>query len=44
LESARSVVHLADVLRLAEAAGALPDPDLAVARMRPLLAMAGIDG
>ncbi|MGH8825691.1 MAG: DUF993 family protein [Jiangellaceae bacterium] len=44
LESARSIVHLADVLRLADAAGALPDPDLAVARMRPLLAAAGIDG
>ena len=44
LESARSVIHLAEVLRLAEAVGALPDPDLAVARMRPLLAVAGIDG
>ncbi|WP_158888418.1 dihydrodipicolinate synthase family protein [Amycolatopsis anabasis] len=42
LESARSIVHLAEVLRLADAAGLLPDPDLAVARMRPLLAAAGI--
>jgi len=42
LESARSIVHLADVLRLADAAGVLPDPDLAVARMRPLLEAAGI--
>jgi hypothetical protein len=44
LESARPIVHLAEVLRLADAAGVLPDPDLAVARMRPLLAAAGIDG
>jgi hypothetical protein len=44
LESARSIVHLADVLRLADAAGVLPDTELAVARMRPLLAAAGIDG
>jgi Protein of unknown function (DUF993) len=43
LESARSVVHLADVLRLADAAGVLPDPDLAITRMRPVLAAAGID-
>ncbi|HEX6327593.1 MAG TPA: DUF993 family protein [Jiangellaceae bacterium] len=42
LESARSIVHLADALRLADAAGVLPDPDLAVARMRPLLEAAGI--
>lgn len=43
LESARSVVHLADVLRLADQAGLLPDPELAVARMAPLLAAAGVD-
>jgi hypothetical protein len=42
LESARSIVHLAHLLRLADAAGVLPDPDLAVSRMRPLLAAAGI--
>jgi hypothetical protein len=42
LESARSIVHLAEVLRLADAAGVLLDPDLAVARMRPVLAAAGI--
>jgi Protein of unknown function (DUF993) len=42
LESARSIVHLAAVLRLADAAGVLPDPELAVARMRPILAAAGI--
>ncbi|MGH9212135.1 MAG: dihydrodipicolinate synthase family protein [Acidimicrobiales bacterium] len=43
LEATRSIVHLADVLRLADAAGVLPDPELAAARMRPLLAAAGID-
>lgn len=43
LESARSVVHLAEVLRLADAAGVLPDPELAAARMRPLLMAAGVD-
>jgi hypothetical protein len=42
LESARSIAHLAEVLRLADAAGVLPDPDLAVARMRPVLAAAGV--
>jgi hypothetical protein len=42
LESARSITHLATVLRLADAAGALTDPELAVARVRPLLAAAGI--
>jgi hypothetical protein len=42
LESARSIVHLAELLRLADAAGVLPDKDFAVARMRPVLAAAGI--
>jgi hypothetical protein len=42
LESGRSVVHLARALRLADAAGLLADPELAVARMRPVLALAGI--
>ncbi|WP_020666615.1 dihydrodipicolinate synthase family protein [Amycolatopsis nigrescens] len=42
LESARSITHLAQVLRLADAAGVLADPELAVARMRPLLAAAGV--
>jgi hypothetical protein len=44
LESARPIVHLAEVLRLADAAGVLPDPEAAAARMRPLLQLAGIDG
>ncbi|PSL00291.1 uncharacterized protein DUF993 [Murinocardiopsis flavida] len=42
LESARSITHLARVLRLADTAGVLADPDLAVARMRPLLERAGV--
>jgi len=42
LESARSVVHLADVLVLADHAGLLRDPALAAARMRHVLALAGI--
>lgn len=42
LESARSVVHLAEVFRLADLAGVLPDPERAAERMRPLLAAAGI--
>ena len=41
-QSARGVVHLAELLRLADAAGLLRDPDLAVARMRTLLALHGI--
>ncbi|MDQ6634658.1 MAG: dihydrodipicolinate synthase family protein [Gemmatimonadota bacterium] len=41
-ESARTVVHLAELMRLADAAGLLTDPDLAVARMRPVLALAGV--
>jgi Protein of unknown function (DUF993) len=41
--AARSLPHLAQVLRLADAAGLLPDPDLAAARMRRVLAVAGVD-
>ncbi|MBP2324051.1 hypothetical protein JOF56_004436 [Kibdelosporangium banguiense] len=37
LESARSVPHLVSLFTLADAAGLLPDPDLAVARMRAFL-------
>jgi hypothetical protein len=36
------VVHLAELLRLADAAGLITDPELAVARMRPVLALAGV--
>ena len=42
LESARSVVHLAELFVLADRAGILPDPDLASERMRRVLALAGV--
>jgi hypothetical protein len=42
-QSARSIVHLAQAFRLADAAGLLRDPDQAAARMRALLAMNGVD-
>jgi hypothetical protein len=41
-QSARSVVHLAQVFRLADAAGLLRDPDLAAMRMRQFLAVNGV--
>jgi hypothetical protein len=41
-ESARSIVHLADVFRLADEAQLLVDPELAVARMQLVLALAGL--
>lgn len=43
-QSARSLAHLAELFRLADAAGLLRDPDLASARMKQLLAVHGIDG
>ena len=43
-EGFRSLIHLADVVRLADAAGLFPDPDEVAARLRPFLATAGIDG
>ncbi len=42
-ESARSTLHLAELFRLADAAGLLRDPDRAVARMRAVLAVRGIE-
>jgi hypothetical protein len=42
-ESARSTLHLADIFRLADAAGLLRDPDAAVQRMRVVLAARGVD-
>jgi hypothetical protein len=42
-ESARSVLHLARLFILADQAGVLCDPDRAVARMRIILALAGIE-
>ena len=41
-QSARSVVHLAELFRLADQAGLLRDPELATARMRTFLALSGI--
>lgn len=41
-ESARSIVHLAELLKLADQAGLLVDPDMAAERMRPVLQLAGI--
>jgi hypothetical protein len=40
--SARSLPHLAELFRLAHAAGLLRDPDMACARMRSLLATHGV--
>ena len=42
LESARSIVHLAELFVLADKAGLLRDPELAIERMRRVLAVAGI--
>jgi hypothetical protein len=42
LESARSILHLSEVFRLADRAGLLRDPDLAAERMRRVLALAGV--
>jgi hypothetical protein len=39
----RSVRHLVEVFRLADAAGVLADPELAVRRMRAYLAVAGFE-
>lgn len=41
-ESARSTLHLAQIFRLADAAGLLRDPEMAVARMRNVLATRGV--
>ncbi len=42
-ESARSLLHLSQLFRLADRAGLLRDPELAAARMRHFLAVQGID-
>ncbi|WP_373294327.1 dihydrodipicolinate synthase family protein [Planobispora rosea] len=41
-QASRSLPHLAEVFRLADAAGLLSDPELAVHRMRSLLAVNGL--
>ena len=43
-QSARSLPHLAQLFRLADAANLLEQPELAVARMRSLLAVHGVEG
>ena len=43
LESARNVRHLAELFVLADQAGLLRDPELASARMRHVLALAGVE-
>jgi hypothetical protein len=42
MENARSVIHLAELFKLVDQAGLLHDPELAVERMRRVLAVAGI--
>ena len=41
-QSARSMVHLAELFRLSDQARVLRDPDLAAHRMKAVLATAGI--
>ncbi len=43
-QSTRSLVQLSELFRLADAAHALQQPELAVHRMNTLLTMHGIDG
>ncbi|WP_442970691.1 dihydrodipicolinate synthase family protein [Roseomonas sp. USHLN139] len=42
-QSARSLLHFAELFRLADAAGLLSDPELAARRMRTLLALHGVE-
>jgi len=41
-QSTRSIQHLAELFRLADRARVLADPDLAVRRMRDVLAVHGV--
>ena len=43
-QSTRSLPHFAELFRLADAAGLIEKPDLAISRMKTLLALHGIDG
>ncbi len=43
-QSTRSLPHLAELFRLADAAGLIEQPELAVARMKTLLALHGVQG
>jgi hypothetical protein len=42
-QSARSLLHFAEAFRLADAAGLLEQPELAVRRMKQLLALHGVE-
>jgi hypothetical protein len=42
-QSTRSVIHLAELFKLADAANLLEKPDLALHRMKTMLAMHGIE-
>ncbi len=42
-QSTRSILHLSELFRLADAARVLRDPDLAVRRMKTILATAGVE-
>lgn len=42
MQSARGIRHYADVFRLADQAGLLADPELAIARMKSLCTVAGV--
>ena len=42
-QSTRSVIHLAELFKLADAANLLEQPDLAVHRLKTMLAMHGIE-
>ena len=43
-QSARSLLHFAEAFRLADAAGLIARPELAVTRMKHLLALHGVEG
>jgi len=43
-QAMRSLPYFVDTFRMADAAGLLRDPDLAVQRMKRLLAFYGVDG
>jgi hypothetical protein len=43
-QAMRPLTYFAELFRLADQAGLLHDPTLAVARMRSLLSLYGIDG
>src|SRR5256714_1898825 len=43
-QSTRSLLHFCELLRLADAAGLIEEPELAMHRMKTLLAFHGVDG